>query len=134
MHFGQSGLTLTTGLGGRLAAAPVPPALPAPPAAPEPAPAPLPVPDPIPRPLTPPQPPVPLPAPPTPLWAPREPPEHLPDSDSEDELNCFQEVHFAGLAAGADPRTFKQAMACPDAEKWIEAANEEILTLLANVT
>ena len=41
------------------------------------------------------------------LWEPRDPTPHLPDSDEEDG---YQEVHFVGIAAGADPRTFKQAM------------------------
>jgi hypothetical protein len=43
-------------------------------------------------------------------------------------------VHFAGIAAGADPRTFKQAMACPDAHRWQEAAVDEVNTLVANGT
>ena len=65
------------------------------------------------------------------LWEPRDPTPHLPDSDEEDG---YQEVHFAGIAAGADPRTFKQAMSCPDAYRWREAAVEEVNTLMANGT
>lgn len=62
------------------------------------------------------------------------------EEESDDELDLigadadFAEVQFAGLAAGADPRNFKQAMSCPDAQQWQAACNEEIVSLIANHT
>ncbi|GBE78927.1 predicted protein [Sparassis crispa] len=75
-----------------------------------------------------------------PTWKMRTSPPPMQDAESEDELDVidadadFVEVQFAGLSAGADPRTYKQAMGSPDADKWQQAANEEIMSLMANNT
>ncbi|KAJ3551307.1 hypothetical protein NP233_g13104 [Leucocoprinus birnbaumii] len=46
----------------------------------------------------------------------------------------FQEVEFAGSVSGPDPRTYKAAMKAPDAEKWKEACDTEVMNLIANGT
>lgn len=65
-----------------------------------------------------------------------DPPLALPesDSDSSDDLGGYGEV--AGLASNSegDPRTFQEAMSRPDAAHWMEAATEEITTLVGNGT
>ena len=61
-------------------------------------------------------------------------------TDSEDELALYscneglEEVEFIGLTAGADPCTYKHAMASPDADKWKQATDAEIQTLMSNAT
>lgn len=100
------------------------------------------------RPVTPPPQPVPVPAapvcrstrisrPPSQWWmVPSHRPAYLPpeNEENEDELAGLMQVQFAGLAAGADPRTFKEAMNVPDAKHWLKAANEEIMSLMVNKT
>ena len=65
------------------------------------------------------------------------------DSSSEDELNVLdddgmEEVEFvaesAGLAAGAEPTHYRQAMNCPDADKWRKACEEEYFMHMENRT
>lgn len=60
------------------------------------------------------------------------------DSPSEDELNIMdndlEQVQFAGLASGADPRTYAQAMRCPDGNRWRKAAEEEYFMHMENRT
>ncbi|KAJ3555950.1 hypothetical protein NP233_g12089 [Leucocoprinus birnbaumii] len=46
----------------------------------------------------------------------------------------FELVEFAGNISSGDPRTYKATMSAPDAEKWKEACNLKILTLIANGT
>ncbi|KAI0923982.1 hypothetical protein AcV5_010529 [Taiwanofungus camphoratus] len=78
--------------------------------------------------------------PPTNWWVIREPTPAVKEESSEDELDVidadadFVEVQFAGLSAGADPHTFKQAMSGPDAKHWYDAANQEIMALVGNHT
>src|SRR6201999_3330088 len=60
-------------------------------------------------------------------------------SSSEDESstdnNQYEDVEFAALAGGYyEPNTYKQAMKSQDAEKWRQAAEEEIKSLHANGT
>jgi hypothetical protein len=43
-------------------------------------------------------------------------------------------VEFAGSISAADSRNYKAAMRAPDADKWKEAYNTEISTLIANGT
>ncbi|RXW14342.1 hypothetical protein EST38_g11515 [Candolleomyces aberdarensis] len=98
-------------------------------------------PDPIPA-LPPPAAPVVLPEPapapqlvPPPVdnWEPRHPSPAIADSDdSDNDLGGYAEVH--AVQVGGDPRTFKQAMASPQAQHWEAAAADEILTLIANGT
>jgi hypothetical protein len=66
------------------------------------------------------------------LWQLRDPTPHPHLSDSDED--GLPEVHFAGITAGTDPHSFKQAMACPDAHRWQEAAVDEVNTLVANGT
>ena len=56
---------------------------------------------------------------------------------SGDEKSC----RFASVGAGQgvtnfhnEPRTFKKAMACPDAIHWARAMVREVVSLLANTT
>ncbi|RXW13926.1 hypothetical protein EST38_g11930 [Candolleomyces aberdarensis] len=66
-------------------------------------------------------------------WEPRHPSPAIADSDdSDNDLGGYTEVHAAQV--GGDPRTFKQAMASPQAQHWQAAAADEILTLIANGT
>ncbi|RXW16552.1 hypothetical protein EST38_g9289, partial [Candolleomyces aberdarensis] len=66
-------------------------------------------------------------------WEPRHPSPAIADSDdSDNDLGGYAEVHAAQV--GGDPRTFKQAMASPQAQHWEAAAADEILTLIANGT
>jgi len=46
----------------------------------------------------------------------------------------MEEVQFAGLASGADPYNYAQAMRCPDAAHWQKAMDEEYLMHLQNRT
>ena len=47
----------------------------------------------------------------------------------------FEEVQFAGAASTpADPRSYKEAMRSPDALRWEEATQQEIISLMANGT
>jgi hypothetical protein len=132
------------------------PAVPAPAQPPAPVPVHLPpelLPAPTP-PRTPSPPPDPLPAPTPPLALRREPrvrrppgewwrirtPAPVVSDSSEDELDVmdqdqdFEEVQFVGLASGADPNNYSQAMKCPDAKQWKEAMEEEYLMHLRNGT
>jgi len=43
-------------------------------------------------------------------------------------------MEFANSVFGPDPRNYKSAMNAPDADRWREACNTEILTLIANGT
>ncbi|RXW12077.1 hypothetical protein EST38_g13777, partial [Candolleomyces aberdarensis] len=71
--------------------------------------------------------------PPVDNWEPRHPSPAIADSeDSDNNLGGYAEVHAAQV--GGDPRTFKQAMASPQAQHWEAAAADEILTLIANGT
>ena len=38
-------------------------------------------------------------------------------------------MEFAGIASSGDPRTYKQAMASPDAAQWYKAAEDEFVYL-----
>ena len=46
----------------------------------------------------------------------------------------FQPVEFANSISGPDSRNYKTAMSAPDTDRWREACNTEILTLIANGT
>jgi hypothetical protein len=130
---------------------PPPPAVPPPPVA-SPPPSPqlppvihrVPTPPPI-APLAPPSPPLALRhqpqnvRPPGEWWTVRKPAPLVDDSeDSDDELDLidadFVDVQLAGATSFADPRTFKLAMKSPEAAKWQDACNEEIMALNSNRT
>jgi len=103
-----------------------------------------------PLPVTPPQPPTPFPASPPPLRCSKRAPQPrkaywklgkpLFEPNPEDEEGAssadtsYNIVQFAGVASGADPRNYKSAMSAPDADKWTEACNNEVSTLIANGT
>ncbi|RXW14728.1 hypothetical protein EST38_g11126 [Candolleomyces aberdarensis] len=71
--------------------------------------------------------------PPVDNWEPQHPSPAIADSDdSDNNLGGYAEVH--AVQVGGDPRTFKQAMASPQAQHWEAAAADEILTLIANGT
>ncbi|KAJ3489457.1 hypothetical protein NLJ89_g11528 [Agrocybe chaxingu] len=57
---------------------------------------------------------------------------HEPGDDDGDD--GYEEVQFAGLAAGADPRTYKQAMKGDDRHLWQEATQDEYNALNGNET
>jgi len=68
-----------------------------------------------------------------------EPEPSAQDSDtSADELDVidagYTAVEFAGLASGADPRMYSEAMSSPDASHWKQATIDEINSLVANGT
>jgi len=106
----------------------------------------------VPLPVTPPQPPTPLPASPPPLRRSKRAPQPRraywklgkplfePNAEDEHEEGAlcadasYHLVQFAGAASGADPRSYKSAMSSPDADKWTEACNNEVSTLVANGT
>jgi len=82
--------------------------------------------------------------PPGEWWKIRNPPPQVPD-DSDDELSLsaftvididpdLESDEFAGLSAGTDPRTYKQAMNSPDVLHWKKAMLEEINALIQNGT
>ena len=76
--------------------------------------------------------------PPGEWWTVRKPTPQIGDSDSDDELDVidadFVDVQFAGATGYADPRSFKIAMKTPEATKWQDACNEEIIALNSNRT
>ena len=76
------------------------------------------------------------PAPRRAYWLPGKP--FLNPHNETDEANHtdaeFQQVEFAYSISGPDPRNYKAAMSAPDADRWKEACNTEILTLIANGT
>ena len=43
-------------------------------------------------------------------------------------------MKFANSVSGPDPRNYKSAMNAPDVDRWREACNTEISTLIANRT
>jgi hypothetical protein len=72
--------------------------------------------------------------PPGEWWTIRKPAPLVHDNeDSDDELDLidadFVDVQFAGATSFADPKTFKLAMKLPEAAKWQDAFNEEIMAL-----
>jgi hypothetical protein len=69
--------------------------------------------------------------PPAKYPAPEAPVGHHP---SEDDEEGFQEAEFAASASDPEPRTFRQAMASLDSDKWCEAAALEYNTLVENGT
>jgi hypothetical protein len=79
--------------------------------------------------------------PPSEWWKIRHPPPQVDDSD-DDELGFtvidvdpdLDSEEFAGISAGTDPRTYKQAMNSPDVLHWKKAMLEEINALLQNGT
>jgi hypothetical protein len=79
--------------------------------------------------------------PPSKWWKIRHPPPQVDDSD-DDELGFtvidvdpdLDSEEFAGISAGTDPRTYKQAMNSPDVLHWKKAVLEEINALLQNET
>ena len=100
-------------------------------------------------PRTPPRAPIPLQQPPPPprrssrnpaprraYWLPGKP--LLNPHNEQDDANHadaeFQPVEFANSVSGPDPRNYKSAMNAPDADRWREACNTEISTLIANRT
>ena len=100
-------------------------------------------------PRTPPRAPIPLLQPPPPprrssrnpaprraYWLPGKP--LLNPHNEQDDANHadaeFQPVEFANSVSGPDPHNYKSAMNAPDADRWREACNTEISTLIANGT
>jgi hypothetical protein len=79
--------------------------------------------------------------PPGEWWKLRNPPPQVPD-DSDDELGFtvididpdLESREFAGISAGTDPCTFKQAMNSPDVVHWKKAMLEGINAHLKNGT
>jgi len=80
--------------------------------------------------------------PPGEWWRVRPSPEPMTEENSlsGDELNLRENdeeeevVEFAGLASGADPHNYAQAMKCPDAHLWKKACEEEYQMHLENGT
>jgi hypothetical protein len=78
--------------------------------------------------------------PPGEWWKIRHPPPQIDDSDDElgftviDVDPDLESEEFAGISAGTDPRTYKQAMNSPDMLHWKKAMLEEINALLQNGT
>jgi hypothetical protein len=78
--------------------------------------------------------------PPGEWWKIRHPPPQIDDSDDElgftviDIDPDLESEEFAGISAGTDPRTYKQAMNSPDVLHWKKAMLEEINALLKNGT
>src|SRR3984893_9175222 len=80
--------------------------------------------------------------PPGEWWRVRPSPEPMAEENSlsGDELNLRENddegevVEFAGLASGADPHNYAQAMKCPDAHLWKKACEEEYHMHLENGT
>src|SRR5882762_2597585 len=74
-------------------------------------------------------------------WKIRNPPPQVPE-DSDDELGFtvidiepdWESVEFAGISAGTDPHTYKQAMNSQDVLHWKKAMLDEINALLKNGT
>ena len=72
------------------------------------------------------------PAPKRAYWLPGKPLLNLAHANHADAE--FQPVEFANSVSGPDPHNYKSAMNASDADRWREACNTEISTLIANGT